>query len=128
MWIIWVSVDRDDEGSFCAGVTACPMLVDTEVQRGWKILAQHVNNLDYAIKRRFVLDGLPTRKSRHYANCSFPTTVSGGSILPDTGGLAGSINKWCPNSRLQAAACLWDTIFCWICWSKRESGSESQSK
>ncbi|SDS71873.1 YwhD family protein [Paenibacillaceae bacterium GAS479] len=58
VWIVWVAVDRDEEGSFYAGVTACPMLVDTEARRGWKILAQHVNNLDYAIKRRFVLDGL----------------------------------------------------------------------
>ncbi|PLT43722.1 YwhD family protein [Paenibacillus sp. FSL W8-1187] len=58
VWIVWVAVDRDEEGSFYAGATACPMLVDTEARRGWKILAQHVNNLDYAIKRRFVLDEL----------------------------------------------------------------------
>jgi hypothetical protein len=57
-WIVWVAVDRNEEGAFYAGATACPMLVDTEARRGWKILAQHVNNLDYAIKRRFVLDEL----------------------------------------------------------------------
>ncbi|MCM3749543.1 YwhD family protein [Paenibacillus pasadenensis] len=58
VWIVWVAVDRDEEGSFYAGATACPMLIDTEARRGWKILAQHVNNLDYSIKRRFVLDEL----------------------------------------------------------------------
>ncbi|QYR21590.1 YwhD family protein [Paenibacillus sp. sptzw28] len=57
-WIVWVAVDRNEEGSYYAGATACPMLVDTEARRGWKILAQHVNNLDYAIKRRFVLGEL----------------------------------------------------------------------
>lgn len=57
-WIVWVAVDRNEEGSYYAGATACPMLVDTEARRGWKILAQHVNNLDYAIKRRFVLSEL----------------------------------------------------------------------
>ncbi|GGD95844.1 YwhD family protein [Paenibacillus nasutitermitis] len=57
-WIVWVAVDRSEEGSYYAGATACPMLVDTEARRGWKILAQHVNNLDYAIKRRFVLSEL----------------------------------------------------------------------
>ncbi|QHW32006.1 hypothetical protein GZH47_15100 [Paenibacillus rhizovicinus] len=57
-WIVWVAVDRNEEGAFYAGATACPMLVDTEARRGWKILAQHVNNLDYAIKRRFILDEL----------------------------------------------------------------------
>ncbi|ASS67825.1 YwhD family protein [Paenibacillus sp. RU4T] len=58
-WIVWVAVDRDDEGSYYAGATACPMTVDPEIRRGWKILAQHVNNLDYAIKRRFMLEELP---------------------------------------------------------------------
>lgn len=57
-WIVWVAVDRDEEGSFYAGATACEMLIDTEARRGWKILADHVNKLDYALKRRFVLGEL----------------------------------------------------------------------
>lgn len=57
-WIVWVAVDRNEEGSYYAGATACPMLIDTEARRGWKILAQHVNNLDYAIKRKYVLNEL----------------------------------------------------------------------
>ncbi|NBD27059.1 YwhD family protein [Paenibacillus glycinis] len=63
-WIVWVAVDRNEEGSYYAGATACPMLIDTEARRGWKILAQHVNNLDYAIKRRFVLDELGEEEKR----------------------------------------------------------------
>jgi hypothetical protein len=51
-------VDRTEEGSYYAGVTACEMLVDTEARRGWKILADHVNKMDYAMKRRIVLEGL----------------------------------------------------------------------
>jgi hypothetical protein len=57
-WIVWVAVDRTEEGSYYAGVTACEMLVDTEARRGWKILADHVNKMDYAMKRRIVLEGL----------------------------------------------------------------------
>ncbi|MCQ6561875.1 YwhD family protein [Paenibacillus mendelii] len=57
-WVVWVAVDRNEGGSYYAGATACPMLIDTEERKGWKILAQHVNNLDYAIKRRYVLDEL----------------------------------------------------------------------
>lgn len=57
-WIVWVAVDRDEEGSFYAGATACEMLIDSEARRGWKILADHVNRLDYAIKRRIMLDNL----------------------------------------------------------------------
>jgi hypothetical protein len=57
-WIVWVAVDRTEEGSYYAGVTTCEMLVDTEAKRGWKILADHVNKMDYAMKRRIVIEGL----------------------------------------------------------------------
>ncbi|KAF4319892.1 hypothetical protein G195_006865 [Phytophthora kernoviae 00238/432] len=29
-----------------------------QARRGWKLLADHVNRMDYAMKRRFMLDGL----------------------------------------------------------------------
>lgn len=57
-WIVWVAVDRTPEGAYYAGMTACEMLVDTEARRGWKILADHVNKMDAAMKRKFVLEGL----------------------------------------------------------------------
>lgn len=57
-WIVWVAVDRNEEGSYYAGATACEMLIDTEAKRGWKILADHVNKLDYSIKRRYILGEL----------------------------------------------------------------------
>lgn len=63
-WIVWVAVDRNEEGSYYAGATACEMLIDSEARRGWKILADHVNKLDYAIKRRYMLDELaPSEKT-----------------------------------------------------------------
>lgn len=57
-WIVWVAVERGEEGSNYAGATACEMLVDTEARRGWKILADHVNKLDAAIKRKYKLEEL----------------------------------------------------------------------
>jgi predicted nucleic acid-binding Zn finger protein len=57
-WIVWVYVGRSEEGSHYAGLTVCEMLVDTEARRGWKILADHVNKMDYAMKRRFIIEGL----------------------------------------------------------------------
>lgn len=58
VWIVWVAVDRSPEGQFYGGMTACEMWIDTEARRGWKILADHVNKMDYALKRRVILDGL----------------------------------------------------------------------
>lgn len=57
-WVVWVAVDRNERGGYYAGVTACPMLVDRENRKGWKNLADHVNRMDHALKRRFKLDEL----------------------------------------------------------------------
>lgn len=58
-WVVWVAVDKSEEGhSHYAGVTACEMKIDEENRIGWKVLADHVNRMDYALKRRFMLDEL----------------------------------------------------------------------
>lgn len=57
-WIVWVAIDRNEQGSYYAGVTVCEILVDEEARRGFKILADHVNLMDRALKRRIILDGI----------------------------------------------------------------------
>jgi hypothetical protein len=51
-WVVWVAVDRNEQGPYYAGVTACPMRIDREKRVGWKNLAFHVNRMDDALKRR----------------------------------------------------------------------------
>ncbi len=64
VWVVWVAVDRDENGAFYGGIASCEMLIDEEARRGWKILADHVNRLDAAIKRRVLLDNLgPAEKA-----------------------------------------------------------------
>lgn len=58
VWVVWVAVDRSAEGQFYGGITACEMWIDTEARRGWKILADHVNKLDAALKRKVIVEGL----------------------------------------------------------------------
>ncbi|ASA25082.1 hypothetical protein B9T62_32635 [Paenibacillus donghaensis] len=58
VWLVWVAVDRTPEGQFYGGITACEMWIDTEARRGWKILADHVNKLDGALKRKVIVEGL----------------------------------------------------------------------
>jgi hypothetical protein len=57
-WIVWVAVDRNEDGSYYAGATSCEMLIDTEARRGWKLLPDHVNRLDAALKRKYMLDNI----------------------------------------------------------------------
>lgn len=58
VWVVWVAVDRTPEGRFYAGATACEMWIDTEARKGYKILAEHVNKLDSALKRKIMLEGM----------------------------------------------------------------------
>jgi hypothetical protein len=57
-WIVWVAVDRKEGGPYYAGMTSCEMWIDTEARRGWKILAEHVNRMDRAMKRKIMLENL----------------------------------------------------------------------
>lgn len=57
-WIVWVAVDFKEDGKYYAGVTSCEMTVDPDNRRGWKILADHVNRMDYALKRKIMVDNL----------------------------------------------------------------------
>ncbi|GGG09839.1 hypothetical protein GCM10010912_62830 [Paenibacillus albidus] len=58
VWVVWVAVDRTPEGQFYGGITSCEMWIDKEARRGWKILADHVNKLDAALKRKINVEGL----------------------------------------------------------------------
>lgn len=55
-WVVWVAIDQNEQGPYYAGVTACPMMIDHEARRGWKNLADHVNRMDDALKRRIKVD------------------------------------------------------------------------
>ncbi len=68
-WVVWVAVAREGEGPYYGGVTACEMLIDAEAKKGWKILADHVNRMDYAMKRRFLLEGLNDTEKKALKAC-----------------------------------------------------------
>jgi hypothetical protein len=61
-WVVWVAIDRNEKGPYYAGAAACPMRIDREKRIGWKNLADHVNRMDDARKRRIKLDCLGERE------------------------------------------------------------------
>lgn len=60
-WLVWVTVDRNAEGPFYAGVTACEMTVDRAIRRGYKSLPEHVNRMDKSLKRYIIVDDMDDR-------------------------------------------------------------------
>lgn len=61
-WVVWVASGRNEHGSYYSGVTACEMRIDRESRRGFKILADHVNRMDYAMKGRYMVEGLDDKE------------------------------------------------------------------
>ncbi len=55
-WVVWVTVDENESGSYYAGVAACEMLIDRENRKGYKLMAEHVNRMDKSLKRKIIVD------------------------------------------------------------------------
>lgn len=60
-YIVWVAVDRGPQGAYYAGLGDCTVDIDRETRRGYKNLAEHVNQMDAAMKRRIQLKWLDDR-------------------------------------------------------------------
>ncbi|WP_318506741.1 YwhD family protein [Bacillus sp. T3] len=60
-WLVWVTIDRKQEGPYYAGVTACEMTVDRTIRRGYKSLPEHVNRMDKSLKRHIIVDHMDAK-------------------------------------------------------------------
>lgn len=60
-WLVWVTIDRKQEGPYYAGVTACEMTVDRSIRRGYKSLPEHVNRMDKSLKRQIIVDHMDAK-------------------------------------------------------------------
>ncbi|MBE6183992.1 YwhD family protein [Heyndrickxia ginsengihumi] len=67
-WLVWVTIERKEEGSYYAGVTACEMIVNKEKRRGYKSLPEHVNRLDKSMKRHIIVDHMDDRSKKILAD------------------------------------------------------------
>ncbi|MDQ0162653.1 YwhD family protein [Bacillus alveayuensis] len=67
-WLVWVTVDRKEEGPYYAGVAACELTVDREARRGYKSLPEHVNRMDKSLKRHIIVDHMDDRSKKILAN------------------------------------------------------------
>ncbi|MDQ6595218.1 YwhD family protein [Bacillus salipaludis] len=63
-WLVWVTIDRNEEGPYYAGVTACEMTVDREIRRGYKLLPLHVNYMDKSLKRHIIVDQMDEKSKK----------------------------------------------------------------
>lgn len=55
-WLVWVNTQVTKDGPYYDGAAACEMVINREIRRGYKILADHVNKMDKALKGKVLLD------------------------------------------------------------------------
>lgn len=67
-WLVWVTIDRREEGPYYAGVTACEMTVDRSIRRGYKSLPEHVNLMDKSMKRKIIVEHMDESSKRVLAD------------------------------------------------------------
>lgn len=60
-FLVWIAVERAEVGPIYNGIAACYMMVNKEKRRGYKMMHEHVNSLDDAMKGRIKLDLLDER-------------------------------------------------------------------
>lgn len=63
-WLVWVTIDRKEDGPYYAGVTACEMTVDREIRRGYKSLPEHVNKMDKSLKRNIIVEHMDEKSKK----------------------------------------------------------------
>lgn len=54
-WIVWVNVDRGENGAYYAGVAGSELRIDRPNKRAYKSMAEHVTNMEKSLKGKVIL-------------------------------------------------------------------------
>ncbi len=54
-WIVWVTVERGEEGPYYAGVAASELRVDRPNKRAYKSMAEHVTHMEKSLKGKVIV-------------------------------------------------------------------------
>lgn len=63
-WLVWVNSEITKEGPRYSGAGAAEMIINRPIRRGYKILADHVNKMDQALKGKIVIDDMDAPSKR----------------------------------------------------------------
>ena len=55
-WLCWETTERGENGPYYAGVTACYLLVNKSIRRGYKSMPEHVNMMDKYMKHQVIIE------------------------------------------------------------------------
>lgn len=55
-WIVWVTVEKGEQGPYFAGVAGSELLVDKPNKRAYKSMPQHVKHMEQSLKGKIVVE------------------------------------------------------------------------
>lgn len=67
-WLIWITIDYKEEGPYYSGVTACEMVIDRPIRRGYKNFVEHINKMDRSMKGQIIVEEMDDTSKKVLAN------------------------------------------------------------
>ncbi|MCT1576668.1 YwhD family protein [Oceanobacillus kimchii] len=55
-WIVWVTVDKNENGPYYAGVAGSEIRVNREIKRAYKSMAEHVKHMEKSLKGHIIVE------------------------------------------------------------------------
>ncbi len=63
-WIVWVTVEKNENGPYYAGVAGSELLVDRPNKRAYKSMAQHVTHMEKSLKGKIVVEHMDAKSKK----------------------------------------------------------------
>src|SRR5690625_1496926 len=67
-WIVWVTVERGENGPFYSGVTASEIRVDKPNKRAYKSMPEHVKHMEQSLKGKIVIEHMDEKSRKLLLN------------------------------------------------------------
>ena len=67
-WIVWVTVERGENGPFYAGVAASEIRVDKPNKRAYKSMPEHVKHMEQSLKGKIIVDHMDEQSKQLLGN------------------------------------------------------------
>lgn len=55
-WIVWVTVEKNENGPYYAGVAGSEIRVNREIKRAYKSMAEHVKHMEKSLKGHIIVE------------------------------------------------------------------------
>lgn len=67
-WIVWVTVERGEEGPYYHGVAGSEIRVDRSIKRAYKSMPEHVNHMDKSMKGHYIVEHMDEKSLKLLAD------------------------------------------------------------